>query len=209
MNNQRSLYIRVGKVVMGDVFLNMLMAFVLLFIILPHNPKQSEEKVSTVNFGDMTILVSWPDKIDVDIDLWVQCPLDTRAVGYTNRAGTTCNLQRDDLGKSNDTTDLNFEIVSTRGLPAGEYIVNLHYFKNRESYVEMTDVPVKVVVSTRIKGSEYGGMKEIISRPFAVLRAEGEEITVVRFVIRDDGELDKDSVNDFFEELRTWIQSPL
>jgi hypothetical protein len=183
------------------------MAF-MLYALLAISPQKKEEakKEEAKSFGDMTVLISWPDKLDIDIDLWMLCASDERPVGYSNRAGIICNLQRDDLGKPNDSTDLNFEMVSTRGLPPGEYIVNIHYYKNHEPGDQAPEVPVKVVISTRATGAEKetGGMREIITRPRAVLRVEGEEITVARFVIKEDGELDQESVNDFYQELRTW-----
>jgi hypothetical protein len=182
------------------------MAF-MLYSLLSVSPEKKEEakKEEAQSFGDMTIFISWPDKVDLDIDLWVKCPPDDKPVGYSNRAGKTCNLQRDDFGKDNDSTDLNFELVSTRGLPAGEYIVNIHYFSNRHGIVGVPEIPVKVVISTKVQSvnKDTVGMREIITRT-ATLRVEKEELTVVRFVIREDGELDKESINDFYEELRTW-----
>lgn len=182
------------------------MAFMLIAL-LAVSPKKKEEikKDEVKSAGDMMVEIHWPDKLDIDIDLWGKAPDDERPVGYSNRAGKIFNLLRDDLGKSNDSTDRNFEMLYARGLPAGEYIINLHYYKNKESQGTVPEVPVDVVISTKAGGPDksYGGMKQIITRK-AVLRVEGEEITVVRFVLKEDGELDQDSVNDFYEELRTW-----
>lgn len=184
----------------------MMMAFMILALMaLPFvQPMQKKEETKTqeaVSFGDMTVLVTWPEKLDIDIDLWVLCPGDDQPVGYSSRAGKSCNLQRDDLGKANDSTDLNFEMVSTRGLPPGEYIVNLHYYMNRE-VIEPAEIPVTMVISKKI-GDQGGGMKEILTRK-AVMRIQGEEITVTRFVIKEDGTLDTESINDFYQELRLW-----
>jgi len=177
----------------------MILALMSLPFVQPVQKKDEAKTEEAKSFGDMTMLITWPDKLDIDIDLWALCVSDDQPVGYSNRAGKTCNLQRDDLGKPNDSTDLNFEMVSTRGLPSGEYIVNIHYFMNHE--LGVSEVPVTVVVSTKAQG--VGGMKEIITRK-AVLRNLGEELTVVRFTIDANGELVKDSVNDFYQELRSW-----
>jgi hypothetical protein len=177
----------------------MILALMSLPFVQPVQKKEEAKTEEAKSFGDMTVLITWPDKLDIDIDLWALCVSDEQPVGYSNRAGKTCNLQRDDLGKPNDSTDLNFEMVSTRGLPSGEYIVNIHYFMNHE--LGVPEVPVTVVVSTKAQG--VGGMKEIITRK-AVLRNLGEELTVVRFTIDANGELVKDSVNDFYQELRSW-----
>lgn len=178
----------------------MVLALMSLPFVQPVQKKEEARKEEARSFGDMTMLITWPDKLDIDIDLWVSCPGDAQPVGYSSRSGKTCNLQRDDLGKPNDSTDLNFEMVSTRGLPSGEYIVNIHYFLSHEPGLP-PEVPVTVVVSTKTLGGSE--MKEIIMRK-AVLRITGEELTVVRFTIDDNGELVKDSINDFFQELRTW-----
>ncbi len=185
------------------------LAFVILAVMalpfvqpLQKKPDAKTEEVKSA--GDMMVEIHWPDKVDIDIDLWVKSPDDERPVGYSNRAGKTFNLLRDDLGKSNDTTDRNFEMAYARGLPEGEYVINLHYFADREPG-GIHEVPVDVVISTKNNGPDKlaGGMKQIIIRK-AVLRVLGEEITVVRFTLDKNGELVKDSVNDFYQELRSW-----
>lgn len=182
------------------------MGFMLMALLAVSPQKKEEAKKEEVkSAGDMMIEIHWPDKIDIDIDLWVKSPDDDKPVGYTNRAGKTFNLLRDDLGKHNDSTDRNFEMVYARGLPAGEYIINIHFFRRGESESLVPEVPVELVVSTKPTSAEKvaGGMKQIITRK-AVLRLVEEEITVVRFVIREDGELDPESVNDLEQGLRTW-----
>ncbi len=173
---------------------------------LQKKPEAKTEEVKSA--GDMMIEIHWPDKVDIDIDLWVKSPDDERPVGYSNRAGKTFNLLRDDLGKFNDSTDRNFEMAYARGLPEGEYIINLHYFADREPG-DTHEVPVEVIISTKANGLDKstGRMTQIITRK-AVLRVKGEEITVVRFTLDANGELVKDSANDFYQELRSW-QPPL
>lgn len=188
------------------MFAFLTLACAALLFVQPIQKKEEAKKEDVKSAGDMMVEIHWPDKVDVDIDLWVRSPDDERPVGYSNRAGKTFNLLRDDLGKSNDSTDRNFEMAYTRGLPAGEYVINLHYFMNRDGSLQ-EGVPVDVVISTKASTTkELGGMKQIITRK-AILRVVGEEITVVRFTLDQSGELDKDSVNDFFEELRAWQPS--
>jgi hypothetical protein len=165
--------------------------------------------------GDMVVEIEWPgcktyeqgaaipvcaERLDIDVDLWVKSPDDERPVGYSNRSGKTFSLLRDDVGTANDTTDRNAELASTRGLPAGEYIVNVHYFRSGE-LDKTLEIPVTVLISTKTKVGN--SMRGIITRK-ATLRVLGEEITVVRFIMREDGELDPESVNDFYQELRAW-----
>lgn len=209
MNDYKLRISRASKTILGDVVFNMLMVFALLFIILPHHPKKEEAKTQEVkSAGDMMVEIHWTDNVDIDIDLWVKSPDDERPVGYSNRAGKTFNLLRDDLGKSNDSTTRNYEMAYSRGLPPGEYVINLHYFADREPGAATHEVPVDVIISikTATDDKTTGGMRQAITRK-AILRERGEELTVVRFTILENGELDKESINDFYQELRTWNPS--
>lgn len=193
----------------------MILALMSLPFVQPVQKKEEAKKEEVKSAGDMTVEARWPgckkytqtdklpvcsERIDIDIDLIGKTPDDERPVMYSNRAGKTFNLIRDDLGTANDSTDENTETLVTRGLPAGEYIINLHYFENREPGESLIEIAVDVVIRTK---DITGGMKEILKRN-VVLHSKGDEATVVRFTIKEDGELDKESVNDFFEELRSW-----
>lgn len=199
----------------------MILALMSLPFVQPIQKKEEAKKEEVKSVGDMMVDIVWPgckkyeqtgglpvcvERIDVDVDLWVKSPDDEKPVGFSNRAGKTFNLTRDDLGTTNDVTDRNMETASTRGLPAGEYIVNIYLFKNYEP--DFPEVPVEIVISTRTTGvnGESARMKQIITQK-AVLRIDREEITVVRFVIGEDGNLDPSSVNDYFKGLFSW-ESP-
>jgi hypothetical protein len=56
--------------------------------------------------GNVIIEAQWADKLDADVDLWVQAPGDM-PVGYSNESGQSLNLLRDDLGRKQDITDYN------------------------------------------------------------------------------------------------------
>lgn len=186
----------------ANVMQKLMFIFLILFLIAvaqPINPKQEESHQGLVAPpGNIMVEIHWPDKIDVDVDLWVQSPGDEKPVGYSNKSGKVFNLLRDDLGKEGDETDLNYEVAYGRGLPAGEYTVNLHLFANRE---HLPEIPVDVVVS--VQRRDETRMRQIIVRK-VFLKKEGDEVTVVRFTLDHDGSLDPESVNDLFKELRTW-----
>ncbi len=186
------------------MFAFVILALMALPFVQPIQKKEEAKKEEVKSAGDMLVEIHWPDKIDIDIDLWVKSPDDERPVGYSNRAGKTFNLLRDDLGKANDSTDRNFEIAYARGLPSGEYVVNVHYFMNHELGSKTPEVPVDMIISTK---STDGSMKQIVIRK-AVLRVVGEELTVVRFTMDEKGELVKDSINDLQQELRSWQPAP-
>ena len=118
-------------IVFRDVIMLALLGFVTsVVLLLPHvNPPQTEAKETGPMPGDMIVEIRWPDELDTDVDLWVKAPGD-RPVGYSNRGGLVFNLLRDDLGHSSDLTKLNYEFAYTRGAPAGEYVVNVHLYRN-------------------------------------------------------------------------------
>ena len=67
-------------------------------------------------------------------------------VGFWNQSGLTFNLLRDDLGVEGDATDRNYEMSYSRGIPSGEYVVNVHMYGHVPRGVR---VPVRVVVSIK------------------------------------------------------------
>ncbi len=75
----------------------------------------------------MVVEIHWPNDLPVDVDLWVQAPRDV-PVGFWNQGSRFFNLLRDDLGLEGDATGRNYEVSYSRGIPAGEYTVNVHMY---------------------------------------------------------------------------------
>lgn len=132
-----------------------------------------ESSVQASEPGNLSIEIRWPDGVDTDLDLWVQAPGD-RPVGYSNRAGQTMNLLRDDLGQIRDTLGLNFENAYSRGIPDGEWIVNLHLYRNAGG-------PIPLPVSAQITLTDKQGFRHVVwSGDTAMIRV-GQETTIARF----------------------------
>ncbi len=162
----------------------------IVMILLPHiNPPESAQDHSADPPGNVVVEMRWPDRSQSDIDLWVQAPGDV-AVGFSNKSGLIFDLLRDDLGWRGDISDVNFEIAYTRGVAAGEYTVNVHFYR---STMEPGDVPVTVEVSVR---AVRGGPLVRLVRTEVVLRRAGEEITALRFRLAEDGSLIPGSINN-------------
>ena len=70
----------------------------------------------------------------------------TSPVGYSNKGGSIFNLLRDDLGKRSDITGMNYEVSYSRGIPDGEYTVNVHLYRNK---ARITPIPITVVTSIK------------------------------------------------------------
>jgi hypothetical protein len=185
-----------GATVFRDVIMLALAGFVMLvLLLLPHLNPRAKTNDASRSPGNVIIEARWPDNADADVDLWVQAPGDV-PVGYSNPSGAVFNLLRDDLGKAQDLTGLNYEFSYSRGVPAGEYTVNVHLYRNREIYT----IPVTVVVS--VKGGTNDSAKQILTSKVALAR-EGEELTVFRFRLDEHGNLEAGSVNDLPKPLRS------
>ena len=94
--------------------------------------------------------MTWPDRHPDDVDLYVQDPAG-KLVWYNQRDVGLMMLERDDRGDTNDFAlveskkiplPIREELVSIRGLMAGEYTVNIHLYH----HLATEPVPVSVKV---------------------------------------------------------------
>jgi hypothetical protein len=185
--------------VFRDVIMLALAGFVaIVILVLPFiNPeaKQSEEAGDRAP-GNVVIEIQWQDGLDADVDLWVQAPGD-KPVGYSNKGGDFFNLLRDDLGKISDVTDLNYEIAYSRGIPAGEYTVNIHMYRGGSA-----SYPVAVKVVASVKASAEESTRQLVTTTVQ-LNKENEELTAFRFRLDNTGNLVRGSVHSLQKPLRT------
>ena len=182
--------------VFRDVIFLALAGFVaVVLLLLPHLHPPKEAEAATRSPGNVIVEIRWPDEVDADVDLWVQAPGDA-PVGYSNKGAAFFNLLRDDLGNRGDTTALNYEISYSRGVPAGEYVVNVHFYRNSGGYVS---VPVTITVSVKADTNESA--RRLLATELR-LENEGQEVTAFRFSLDRDGRLIRDSVHDLPKPLR-------
>ncbi len=182
--------------VFRDVILLALIGFVAMVImLLPHITPKKEDTEERKPPGNVVVEIHWPNTMPYDVDLWVQAPREI-PVGFWNMGGHTFNLLRDDLGGEFDATDENYEISYSRGIPPGEYIVNVHMYGPLTPGVTL---PVTVVVSVKPK---YGDMSQILETTVNLTRRNQEE-TAYRFRLDADGELVEGSVSTLRRSLIT------
>lgn len=183
--------------VFRDVIFLALAGFVaVVLLLLPHLHPPKEAEAAIRSPGNVIVEIRWPDEVDADVDLWVQAPGDT-PVGYSNKGGMFFNLLRDDLGRRGDTTDLNYEISYSRGVPEGEYTVNVHLYRNTGGYVS-----IPVTISVSVKPNTNESAHRLLATKL-LLEYEGEERTAFRFSLDDKGKLLRDSVHDLPKPLRS------
>mgnify|MGYP000020591829 FL=1 len=187
-----------GAIVFRDLITLALAGFVVcVILILPHiNPAKAVPRPDGLEPpGNVVVELRWPDPIDADVDLWVQGPGDV-PVGYSNKGGRLFNLLRDDLGHRGDVSGLNYEVAYSRGIVSGEYVVNVHLYRNNGQ-----SLPIPVTVVASVKPSVRESARQLLARTVELGR-EGEERTVFRFRLDERGGLVAGSVHDLEVPLR-------
>ncbi len=189
-------------IVFRDLITLALCGFVVcVVLIMPHiNPPVTKTAQDTDPPGNVIVEVRWPDELDSDVDLWVEAPGDV-PVGYSNKGGVMFNLLRDDLGKRADATGMNYEVSYSRGIAPGEYTVNLHLYRNAAGIF-----PIPVTVVTSVKKSAKESARQLLASHIELVR-EGEELTVYRFKLSEQGDLVSGSVHSLQRQLRSWRPS--
>jgi hypothetical protein len=187
-----------GILVARDMLTLLLCGFVacaVLAVPFMNDPKKADAQTNgAINPpGNVIVDAQWPDSWRTDVDLWVQAPGDI-PVGYSNKGGLIMNLLRDDLG-TNDPTPLRYENQYSRGVPPGEYTVNLHLFRNLEGRYP---VPVQITVRCSTEKSP----RNIVNTKVQMNR-EGEEITVLRFRLDEQCNLEPNAVHSVYKPLRS------
>lgn len=182
--------------VFRDVILLTLVGFVAMVImLLPHIQKKEEDTEDHKAPGNVIVELHWPSDMNVDVDLWVKGPKST-PVGFWNQGNDVFNLLRDDLGTEGDATNENYEISYSRGIPPGEYIINVHMYGTVPPGLV---VPAKVVVSVRGK---YESARQILMSTVE-LRQRNQEETAFRFRLTAEGDLVEGSVSTLRHPLIT------
>ena len=175
--------------VFRDVILLALVGFVaMVILLLPHITEAKKETDETSVPGNVIVEAHWPSNLPVDVDLWVMAPGEY-PVGFWNQGGPTFNLLRDDLGAEGDATSENYEITYSRGIPAGEYIVNVHMYGPLKAG---TTVPVRIVVGVK---KRYDDVLQQILKTVVRLERRNQEETAFRFQLTRDGDLVAGSVS--------------
>ncbi len=168
-----------------DLLFNTLMGFSFLFLVslLFINPKA--DKASVEKQAEYVISATWPKHLADDVDLWMRAPTG-HTVSYLAKEVGWLNLERDDRGELNDTLiidgkkeihPINQEIITIRKRYPGEYIVNLYY------YTEKSKQPVPVDIRIDRINPKY----ETVYRNTLKLDRQDQEITALRFTIKEDG----------------------
>jgi len=168
-----------------DLLFNALLGFAFMFFISFALIQKPVDEGNIESKAEFIISVEWEDYHPDDVDLIVEDPLGN-IVYFQNKEDGLMHLDRDDRGTLADRLIIdgvnvenpaNQEIITIRGIMAGEYIVNLLHYK--ANFV----VPLK----TKVKVEKINPRVEIVYFGNHFLTKTGDELTAVRFFLDEKG----------------------
>ena len=184
-----------------DLLFNLTVGFVMLFIIafILISPPTTEKKMDPdVQF---IIRMTWPDHDANDVDLWVRDPAGNK-IGYRSREAGYTNLEKDDLGHTNDWAIINGEkkivyqnqeFVFIRGFIPGQWRVNIHWYNKKDPNTATIPVTIELWDNKPYK---------IIAKQEIILTKRGQQATAFNFIMTEHG-----NVFDINYEKTNWIMS--
>ena len=188
-----------------DLLFNILVGFAFLFIIAFLLIKPEAKKKDFDRNAEFVVVMEWDKEAKGDIDLYVEDPLGAKC-SFRQTVANFMHLDKDDLGSANDTVvnadgtvstvKINREVITIRGIIAGEYIINAHYYSERE-YSGMGN-RIEMGTSARKKKSKEVTVKVELHKvnPYTIMwvgekkfHSKGQEETFVRFRLDKDGKV--------------------
>jgi hypothetical protein len=194
-----------------DMLWILLAGFGAMFIIAYLLIQPIAKEADVIKRAEYIIVLEWEHKSDDDIDLWVMDP-NGKIVCFKNKSVGFMNLEKDDLGRINDVItdeygnetviEMNREVITLRGVVAGEYQVMVHVFSRKFDPVSeaFIDHPVKYNVEV-IKINPY----DVVYRQEGLYTTRGTEISVVRFTV--DANADYISYNNLESDFINGVET--
>ena len=189
-----------------DLLFNILLGFAFLFIIAFLLIKPEAKKKDFDRRAEFVVILEWDHDAPDDLDLYVKDPTD-QAVSFRLPIVNFMHLDKDDLGIRNDTivnadgttssVQINREVVTIRGIIAGEYLINTHYYSTRVYNGSQLE-PNERTINYRNRPPRNLTVKIELHRvtPYQILWAgekkfthRGQEETFLRFVLDEDGNI--------------------
>ena len=139
-----------------DILFNILVGFAFLFIVAFLLIKPEAKREDFDRKAEFIVVMEWDYERQDDIDLYVQDPSKT-IVHFRNARANFMHLDKDDLGKRNDTimvngvekiVKINREVVTIRGIVPGEYIVNVHFYSDYSEHANYARGPMPCLLYT-------------------------------------------------------------
>jgi len=164
------------------------MLFTLSFMMIKIKAEENEIKKPKAEF---LITLTWQQGVNHDVDLWIRDPNGTLTFFRELENGIT-HLDRDDLGSINDKymdgygierlIPINQEIATIRGFLAGEWIINIHYYRMGE-YEQEKEANCQIIMT------KLNPKSKIILTQNLTLTEQWEEKTAARIMMDGNGEI--------------------
>jgi hypothetical protein len=160
-------------------------AFLFFVAFLAISQQKEDGKVDSK--AEFFISMTWPDDHRDDFDLFVQDPVGN-VVWYRRRDIGFMSLERDNRGSANDfmlvggekvRSSARQELVSIRGIVAGEYTVNVYHFSAQ------TDSPVPVTVTV----DKLNPRVSVVAKRTLEMAGARVERTAARFTLDAKGDV--------------------
>lgn len=179
-------------------------AFLFFIAFLVVSQQKEDGKVDSK--AELFISMTWPDNHPDDFDLFVQDPIGN-VVWYRRRDIGFMSLERDNRGGANDfitvgdekiRSPARQELVSIRGIVAGEYTVNVYHFSAQ------TNLPVPVTVTVE----KLNPRVSVVAKRTLDIHGSSVEKTAARFTLDAKGEVvstsevDRSILQTFFDPSR-------
>lgn len=183
------------------LFCCLLMLVAILFLLKTEEQKTKARPPNVI----YEIVLTWDGESNDDLDIYVKSA-SGHQVSFNRREGgqgSLISLDHDALGKSRNNSlangqegtvvNFNEEVVSFRGVTAGENIVTVHV------YSKIDEAPIKATIKL-IKVKPF---REVVVKE-RVFEATGQEKTAFRFVTNSGGEVTE--VNELEANLVNTVQ---
>jgi hypothetical protein len=160
-------------------------AFLFFLALLAISPEAKDGKIDSK--AEFIVTLDWPDNHPDDLDLFVQDPAGNIA-WYRHREAGFMVLDRDDRGGANDfivvnnqkiASPIREEIITIRGVVAGEYTVNVSHF------LATTGAPVPA----KVKVQKLNPTAQVVFEDTIFVDHTGDEKTAVRFKLDAAGKV--------------------
>lgn len=145
---------------------------------------QKKEDQSLKRDVEYFIRIEWQGDSDNDVDMWLQDPTGDM-IGYKDKQRNHMYLERDNLGNDANLKvpgHINEEVISLLKAVPGWYTLNLHWFErrtdNRNPEISYSIIKMKPTMQTIANGT-------------AALKYKGQELTVLRFRMNKNGDIDQ------------------
>jgi hypothetical protein len=180
-----------------DLLFNLVVGFVFLFVIAFILINPPVKKSDAPKKAEFLIVLEWETESIDDVDLWVKDPQGI-TVAFVNKEGGYMNLEKDDLGLTNDCyvngqgervcLQINREVITVRGIQPGRFQVATHIYsrpprinKKEQTFVSDTG-PIKMRV-TLIKINPYSEVYRV-EKSFT---EKGQVFTMFNFQVDAEG----------------------